>query len=142
MPMSSGSFVLLLRFLWGCGCGCDCDCGCGCGCGRDDGLRDDMDSIILSLPLVQTSYEFIGRGAGGARPRLCPLPLGGYCPPACWPWATVNVLPICWPWATVNVLLRGESDSDPEDKGEGDLSPCANEGILLSLDASDSYFCH
>ena len=130
--MSSGNFVLLLlRFL----------CGCGGG-GRNGGRRDDTDSITLSLPLFQTSYAFIGRGGGNARPRLCPLPLGGYCSPTCWPWATVNVLPICWPWATVNVLPRGESDSDPEDKGEGDLLPCANEGILLSLDTSDSYLGH
>ena len=57
-----------------------------------------------------------------------------------WPWATVNVLFPCWPWAIVNVLPIGESDSDPEEKGEGDLSPCANEGTLLSLDTSDSYF--
>ena len=118
MPISSGNFVLLLRLLGGCG---------GC---RGGGRRDDMDSITLSLPRLQTSYAFIGRWGGSARPRLCPLPLEGYCSPTCWPWATVNVLPI------------GVSDSDPEDKGEGDLSPCANEGILLSLDTSDSYLGH
>ena len=108
--------LLLLRVL------------CDCGGGRDGGRRDDMDSMSLSLPLVQTSYAFIGRGGGGARPRLRPLPLDGSCSPTCWPWATVNVLPGC------------ESDSDPVDKGDGDLSPCANEGTLLNLDTSDSYF--
>ena len=102
--------------------------GCGGNCGR--GCRDDLDSITLSLPLFQTSRALIGRGGGAARPLLCPLPLAGWRSPTCWPWATVNVLPI------------GEPDSDPEDKGEGDLLPCANEGTLLSLDASDSYFGH
>ena len=110
--------MLLLRLLGGCG---------GNG-GR--GRLDDMDSIALSLPLLQTSHAFIGLCGGAARPLLCPLPLAGWGSPTCWPWATVNVLP------------GGESDSDPVDKGDGDLSPCANEGILLSLDASDSYCCH
>ena len=108
--------MLLLRFLGG----------CGGGGGR--GRLDDMDSIALSLPLLQTSHAFIGLCGGAARPLLCPLPLAGW-------WS-----PICWPWATVNVLPGGESDSDPVDKGDGDLSPCANEGTLLNLDTSDSYF--
>ena len=131
--MSSGNFVLLLlRFL----------CGWGGG-GRDGCRRDDTGSINLSLPLFQTSCAFSGRWGGGARPRPYPLPLEGCCSPSCWPWATVNVLSHArWPWATVNVLPVGESDSDPEDSNRGDLLPCMNEGKLLSLDASDSFFCH
>ena len=68
----------------------------------------------------------MGRRGDAACPLLCPLPLDRARPPTCGPWGTVNVLPV------------GESDSAPEDKDEGDLLPCAKEGRLLNLDASDS----